>query len=224
MLPTKEKHDKFIKELAEKYERQGYEVFMEPDKGVVPFDLGNYRPALVAKRGTENVMIEIKAHRARFSIERFGEIVDTVSKHQGWKFLLVTMDDESIDVDSDVANKFVSSDGVLKRIVEVEALIAENHFEASLLLLWSTVEALLRHSSEVLSLAVERLPTSSVIKHLYSEGELSFEQYEKLLTFYELRNRVTHGFQASVTKDSAADLLALVREIITELYQEEVNA
>ncbi|MBF0564181.1 MAG: hypothetical protein HQK89_02950 [Nitrospirae bacterium] len=129
MITLKEKHDNFIKELAGKYERQGYEVFLEPGKDTVPFELGNYRPDLVAKRGAENLMIEIKARHARFSIEYFRDIVETVSKRQGWKFLLVTLDDESIDIDSDVANKFVSIDGVLKRLVEVEALIASNHTE-----------------------------------------------------------------------------------------------
>jgi hypothetical protein len=47
--------------IVEKYKLQGFEVVIEPSKSLIPFDLGNYCPDLIASKGLdEGYIIEIK--------------------------------------------------------------------------------------------------------------------------------------------------------------------
>jgi hypothetical protein len=47
--------------IAEKYRLQGSEVVIEPSKSLMPFDLGNYCPDLIARKGSDaGYIIELK--------------------------------------------------------------------------------------------------------------------------------------------------------------------
>jgi len=77
--------------IAEKYKSQGFEVVIEPSKFLLPFDLGNYCPDLMARKGSdEGYIIEIKNSIAKISVDRYREIAEIVAQHHGWRFLLIT--------------------------------------------------------------------------------------------------------------------------------------
>lgn len=48
-------------QLAEEYRGQGYEVSFQPNPDDLPDFLKTYRPDLVARRGDEAVIIEVKS-------------------------------------------------------------------------------------------------------------------------------------------------------------------
>jgi len=80
--------------IAEKYKTQGFEVVLQPKKEDLPFDLGTYRPDLIAKKTpNECYIIEVKGSTSLTSIDRYREIAEIVAQHAGWSFLLVTGDD-----------------------------------------------------------------------------------------------------------------------------------
>src|SRR5205085_9125600 len=71
---------------------------------------------------------------------------------------------------------------------------------AAILLLWTTYEAILRKLSERLNLPTSRLPTSSLIRSLYSQGAISHGAYELGLRVLDHRNRLTHGYRVEIDK------------------------
>src|SRR5689334_9905526 len=83
-----------IKRVAQQLEDQGYVVAIEPEPTVIPFPLGGYRPDILATRGAENIIVEVKSKRTRRALEEYKHVLDAVRQHAGWRFMLSTVDDE----------------------------------------------------------------------------------------------------------------------------------
>ena len=50
---------------------------------------------------------------------------------------------------------------------------------------------------------------------MYSQGELSIEEYDRSMLLLSVRNRFIHGFQTPEVNESVSELLALVNELIS---------
>ncbi len=80
--------------IAEKYRAQGFEVITEPSNSLIPFDLGNYHPDLIARKSSdEGYIIELKNSISRISVDRYRVIAEIVAQQHGWRFLLITGED-----------------------------------------------------------------------------------------------------------------------------------
>ncbi|MGV2389048.1 MAG UNVERIFIED_CONTAM: hypothetical protein LVR29_14600 [Microcystis novacekii LVE1205-3] len=68
MNSPKEIHDALMRRVAQRYEKEGYRVFIEPQRQTLPFNLGSYRPDLLAmKSENDGYIIEIKTNANRVS-------------------------------------------------------------------------------------------------------------------------------------------------------------
>lgn len=79
--------------LIERYRGEGYEVSREPGADAIPFDLGGYRPDLVAKKAGQGRTIEVGPQAGRISFDRLRTVAGEVKQQPGWQFLLVTRQD-----------------------------------------------------------------------------------------------------------------------------------
>lgn len=207
-------HDTSVSKIAEKYREEGYRVFVEPEPEDIPFDLGTYRPHLMAKRNeAEGYIIEFKGSGRQTPIERLREIAEIVSQHTGWRLLLITEEDALLKDNAKV--NLLSWEQIFSRRSQSERLISLGENEGAFLSLWGIIEALLRRRAEEVSIPIERFPTVSLIKHMYSQGELSIEEYDRAMLLLSVRNRFIHGFQTPEINESVSELLALVNELIS---------
>lgn len=209
-------HDAKVAELAEEYAREGYEVLRDPDLHLFPFDTFGYRPDLLVRKPGENVMVEVKSTGTRAPIDRFVELVEEVKRHAGWRFVLVTFDDVEIGGVPGEDDALRTWDQLRERVARAERLLRLQEAEAAYLSLWAALEGMLRLEAHSAGLPIERLPSSALIKHLYSHGGLSYEHHEQALAALELRNRVAHGFQAGDLDAAAPHLFRLARELLGE--------
>jgi hypothetical protein len=208
-------HGLLESQVAEKYRALGCEVIVAPEKGDLPFDLGTYRPDLIAKKSpSEGYIIEVKGSVSRTPIDRYREIAELVSQHTGWRFLLVTGEDVSLSDREWDAGELLTWDQMLQRKAHAEQLLAVGEAVAAFLFLWGILEAALRRQAAGVSIPVERLPTTSLINHLYSQGELSLQQWEKVKSLQAIRNRTVHGYQTPSLDEHARQLQELVRELL----------
>ena len=83
-------------------------------------------------------------------------------------------------------------------------------------MLWVTLEALLRRHAEQIALPVDRQPTSALLNYLYSQGELTFEQFQLALMAQQVRDQLVHGFEAAEVPTVTQSLQALVSELLAE--------
>lgn len=214
-MNTKFIHDRLVSKIAEKYRQEGYTVFFEPKSEDIPFDLGTYRPDLMVKRNeTDGYIIEFKVTARQTPVERFREIADKVSRHTGWRFLLITGEDALLK-DNAKEEKLLSWEQIIRIKSQGERLISLGETEGAFLSLWVIIEALLRRRAEQVNIPIERFPPLSLIKQMYSQGEISIEEYDRTLLLLNVRNRFIHGFQTPELNESVSLLLMLVNELIS---------
>ncbi|HSF76435.1 MAG TPA: hypothetical protein VLA84_21745 [Microcoleus sp.] len=208
-------HDKSVSKIAEKYRQAGYTVLADPEPEDIPFDLGTYRPNLIVKKNeAEGYIIELNGSGRQISIDRLKEIAEIVSENTGWRFLLITEEDALLKDNAKEVN-LLSWEQIFSRITQSERLISLEENEGAFLSLWGILEALLRRRAEEVTIPIERFPTVSLIKHMYSQGELSIEEYDRAMLLLSVRNRYIHGFEAPEVNESVSELLALVNELIS---------
>lgn len=208
-------HEDLLLRVAERYKQREFEVITEPLSDDLPFDLGTYRPDLLVKKpdGT-GFIIEVKTSVSRVSVERYREIAEIVAEHKGWRFLLVTGDDDMFN-EQGVKEQLLSLEEIVERKEKSDHLVAIGEMEAAFLSLWSIVEALMRKQAEQALIPIERFPPISLIKHLFSQGELSIEQFDRAMSLVEVRNRLAHGFQTEELGKSVIELQTLVDDLIS---------
>jgi hypothetical protein len=204
-----------MSELAAKYERDGFEVLVEPDPRAVPFELGGYRPDVLASRGSEHHIVAVRDLGTRLSVDRFQNLAEEIGRHEGWHFILVTSDD--LNPGSFPAKSPLLSWEQLRERWKIAARLVETGpSEAALVYLWALFEGMLRLQAHRIALPVERFPTEGLIKHMYSHGELSMRQYEWAMEMLDLRNDVAHGFAADDVADAAAQTLDIIPDLFAE--------
>lgn len=202
---------KKIRELAEAYARAGYEVSDRP-----PFALTGYQPDLVAKKGDRGFIIEVKSSAKRLPVERLESIAKDIAQHDGWRFLLVTAEDVSGDELPGVDASSLSWSDITAGVEQAVRLYDAGEKSAAYLILWIAFERMLRLHTAQLNSPIERLSPSIVIRHLYSNGELSMNQFDSALACQITRNRVVHGLASPELSDAFCRLEQLVRELLAE--------
>ena len=191
-----------VQALREEYEKKGYEVVERPGPEEFPFDAGYtsfYRPAMLARRGDENLVFEIREDMVS-GMERLLGRSREIGRHPGWRFIWVSCEDvvpyEAPGVQGD------PPDWAWLELRSDEALsLAETGPKRiALLALWSVLEGMLRRASIDHEMPTDRLPAALLLPMLYDEGDLPFETYEPLKAAQEVHRRVVHGYDAPEAK------------------------
>lgn len=212
-----EQYEQKANELANELREKGYIVNLQPQRELLPFILENYQPDIVATKGAEGLIIEIKSSAKRVSIDKFHNISNEISKHEGWRFILVTLEDEGGDLFSYSIESLPSRDEIDERKENVEQLIKIGILDAALLYLWSTLESCLRILALNTKLPVERLSFNILSDHLYSNGELSIDQYEYLKQIIVLRNQAARGLKTEVQVDQLNTGIKILEALLSGL-------
>jgi hypothetical protein len=199
--------------VADRYRQAGYEVILQPNPTMVPFDLGGYRPDMLAQKDGLNLVIEVKSKlAAAASYERLQAVVQETRRHEGWRFVLVTEDDVAEVELPDDPNQ-PSWEEIEEGMRNADKLGFMSEHKAAYLLLWIAFEQTIRKISIEAGLPLDRLAPAIMIRQLYSEGVLSMAQFDAARSSLEVRNVVVHGF-------SKADLTGkyeLLRRLLAEL-------
>jgi len=200
--------------IAKRYTELGFTVTVEPSLDLIPFDLGGYKPDMLAtKQPDQNYIIEIKGSSQRISVDRFREISEVVKAHPGWRFLLVTGDDE-ISIGEETM--LLQSEQIKHGVKKAESLIAEGFSDAAFLYLWSLLEGMMRRQSIQRAIPIERLSGLSMINHLYSQGEMTRGQFHECKDLLLIRNRIAHGYQDTHMEKGCRRLLNLILILSSE--------
>jgi len=207
-----------IQHTAQQLQERGYRVITEPSKADLPFDLGNYVPDLIATKNDQGIIFEIKTSFKRLSIDRLQNLSEQIASHNGWRFVLITLDEESDDVFPLEAKDFPYLQDLESRLSKVDILIQSSLFEPAILFLWSILELLLRRKAVIENIPIERFPTSNLLDHLYSRGEISMEQFDIFKNFLKLRNQIAHGLMIPI--NSTGDMLPLAHQTVKSLISD----
>jgi hypothetical protein len=211
MISHSSSHDRRIHAIAEDFRTRGFHVAVPSgDDPVLKEVLGDYQPDLLAIRGEEHVAIEIKTHAEKLPVARYQNIARRVGRHPGWRLLLYSHDPDCLEEITAGYDFLPSEDETRERLRRAQRMLEAGEVEAGFLLGWSALEGSVRKRIRDRSEPFETLGLAALLKHLYSEGELTHEQLEWLLETQSLRDRVVHGFKSEDMETLYAKGLNLV--------------
>jgi hypothetical protein len=182
-----------IRQYADWYSSQGYEVSVEPALRDLPEFLRALAPDLIARRDGENVVVEIKTSSPA-SFEQVQRLARALENRSGWKLRVVYAD--LPDPEWQPPSELPNNADLLARLDAVGgANESDDQSRVRFLLLWSIAEAAARHRLASLGIPpTRRISSSALIKTLLTEGIIEDERYAILRRALAVRNAIGHGF------------------------------
>jgi hypothetical protein len=182
-----------IRQYADWYAQQGYQVSVEPASRDLPEFLRTLAPDLIACRNGENTVVEIKTSSPA-SFEKVQHLARALEHRAGWKLQVVYID--LPDPEWQPPTQLPEAEDLLARL---DALGGRNKDDdqsrLQFLLLWSIIEAAARHRLSRLKIPPNRrISSSALLKMLLTEGAIEEEQYTVLRRGLAVRNAIAHGF------------------------------
>ena len=205
-----------LQEIAAEYEARGYEVLVEPSPEQLPEFLVGFRPDLVARRPNDSVVVEVKVGTQTAASERFRELAETIQRQPGWRFSLVVIDPRSDEV-APPTQPLLDRQEIVDRLGRANELLKTGATDAAFLLMWISVEALLRHIATREGLPLERVPSSSLMKELFSLGLLSRSELEVAQRAFSVRNALVHGFATTRLDETSRELAQFAQKFLLKL-------
>jgi hypothetical protein len=207
-----------IASVAEDYRRRGYDVDVVPRGARLPEFLGGFEPDLIARSPADSVVVEVKVGTRTSVAERFRDVAERVSRQPRWRFSLVFVNPDQADEISSAQPAPLSM--LRERAHNADGLLEAGQSEAAFLLLFSALEGILRLLGQRAHLPLENLPPSTLIRELYSAGEINRAQFESLMRFLPIRNQLVHGFRPQEPLD-VEQLRPLVHALLAEAGSDE---
>jgi hypothetical protein len=207
-------HIDAIAAIAESYRQRGYQVEVEPAGQALPPFLLGFQPDLIARSPNENVVIEVKVGTRTSVADRLREVAERVNNQPGWRFSVVFSDPNNPG--QIVEGETTPLPALEQRLESGRQLIQSGQGEAAFLLLWSTIEGVLRLLGDRAKLPLKNLPPSALIRELYSQGELNRQQFDTLMRELPLRNQLVHGLGSTVAAQPN-ELAAVAEALLGEL-------
>jgi hypothetical protein len=192
--------------LRDRYEAEGYTFIEYPDRRNLPAFMEGYQPDAVALGDGKSIAIDVDVHGDPARQGNFGEIAERFQRQKAWELRVVygaQVHDEHFEVPT--------SEQIQKSIEEAEALLAQGHPRAALVLGWATIEAIARTLNPDLPTFGPRT-TAAALELLEHLGRLGFEETSELQKLSSLREKVVHGeFHTPVTAAEAGPVLSAAR-------------
>jgi uncharacterized protein YutE (UPF0331/DUF86 family) len=200
-----------LERLVPDLKSQGYDVFVHPNRQMVPPFLGAYLPDVIALRDDKNLVIEIKqgSSRAEKALEDLTKRFEGQSR---WEFRIVWVNRD----DDRRRLTLQSSETISSRLTEVRRLLDGEFTESALLMCWAILEAIGRR---LLSDEFARPQSPArLVEILATKGLVTPDEGDALRRIADERNRVIHGelttnIDHSVVETFLAVLTSLAKEI-----------
>ena len=85
-----------LERVAERYRDEGYQVIVRPSGDQIPPFIAGFQPDLIAIRGNEGVVVEIKVNRIDLSSDhQIACLAEIVNARPGWRLDLVVLEPET---------------------------------------------------------------------------------------------------------------------------------
>lgn len=197
-----------IHSILPEIEAEGYEVYLHPNKILLPAFMTGYVPDAIGLRPGKSLAIEV-ARRSPQKEKTLEEISRLFEGRKDWELRVVWM----TPAHEPQSLRVLPPEIMEKRIAEVEALVTDGHMEPALFLAWATLEALAR---ALLPKHFERPQTPGrLVQSLAGEGYITPSEADALRKLAEKRNKLIHGeLQIRVAKTEIERFLRVLRTLL----------
>ena len=162
------------------------------------------------------IILEVKTTSNRLSVDRFQAIAEQIATHNGWRFLLITLDDTSESILPSGEKDLPSWEELKTRLSNLDTLIQASLFEPSILFSSSILEAVLRKRAINQNLPIWRLPEKNLLNYIFSSGEISMSDFDIFKSCLDLRNKVAHGLATSIDPNLLSSAIASIKKLVAQ--------
>jgi len=200
-----------LQRLIPQLESEGYEVYVHPNRPLIPEFLGNFSPDAIARRADKNLIVEVlrQSPQASQKLERLAALL---KGRENWELRVVWIERK--------AQTGLPVQGITEvsfRLSEIKELAASGHTDSAMLLSWATFEALAR---AIFTDDFERpqMP-GRLVQVLASAGQLTPAEADKFRALAEKRNRLIHGgLDVRVSENEIHDFIAVLEAMQRQLH------
>jgi uncharacterized protein YutE (UPF0331/DUF86 family) len=200
---------KVLQRLVPDLQAEGYEVYIHPNRALLPTFLKSYEPDAIGLRDDHNLAIEVtrKSPDAQKRVER---IVHLFKGRTDWELRIVWITPAT----STKTMQLQTVSTIRKRLKEIRELADGEHYGPALLLAWATVEATARLLA---SKHFERPQTPGrLVQVLASEGILTPTEADDLRALADKRNKFIHGeLQTRITRAEIERIASILGTMIS---------
>lgn len=107
-----EKEPLAVRLIAKRYEERGYAVTLAPPSSAIPFSLGSYIPTILASRGDEHLVIEVKMAGTIVDPDAYFQLDAKIQQHPGWRFLIATLPEAELEEELSGSAKNLSAESI----------------------------------------------------------------------------------------------------------------
>lgn len=205
--------------IAKRYEEMGYSVTFEPSKDQLPFSLNNYTPDILATKGDEHILIEVKSSNSRLNPLIIKQVDDVIQNYAGWRFLIATVTEEDL-IES--ANKTASNASIeqIESMLQKIDLLSQLEDTSRFIMpqLWVVYISALRNLCKIEKVPTESLTDSSLLNRAYSDGIISTEELSSAKRFMKLRNNIVHSLDLDINPEDCQEFRSLIDQTIKRIY------
>jgi len=203
-----------IKRLIRKYEKDGFDVQLNPRPSSLPKFFGDYTPDLVVRRGDETIVIEVTSRSTMSEMQDMWPIAARIDKQPGWEFELIVTNPRQpvqvVDVEPDFHTLQI-------RLEEVRILLDKGLLESAALLAWSVLEGVFTSIAITERIKLSNPSPSYLIKKMYSLGVVNVKEKKDLNLFHKIRNQVSHGVTApKLSRKRVEKVLIIAEQVLSE--------
>jgi hypothetical protein len=187
-----------LERIAKQYRKEGYEVSLSPSSADLPEPLRDFQIDLLARKGEETVVVEIKMARTEKPSPEIERLAEAVSRIPNYRFDFVAVQRQPIIG----REQWLDSVSLSVRLQESDRLFAQGYVDASILLLWSVTEGILRLLADRHRLGLSSRGPQTMVKTLYSQGLIDKVDADILEQAGQLRNLSVHGYRIEPVGDA----------------------
>ena len=182
-----------IERVAQRYRDEGYDVIVRPHGDQLPPYVADFQIDLLANRGNERVIVEIKSNRIDLAGDpHLTRLAEVVNARAGWRLDVVVLESET-SVEKAAQEASEPSDEQLDQIlIAAEDFADKGYSPYACVIAWGGLEAVMRRLRDDAE-SYGRTTPAELMRTLYSNGFLSREQFERLRESYKIRSQVVHG-------------------------------
>ena len=202
-----------LERIADGYRRRGFEVIVQPRGADLPSFLADSSPDLIARRGAENLLIEVEDSAKDVDPAHVDSIAQRVAAQPGWRFVIMAPAPTRTLKGADLTT--LDEDAILARLDESNDLLRSGHLEAALMVAWAATEGIIRLLIARHRLAIQRDDAPTLIRSLVSEGYVDEDEFRALNEAYQFRSEIAHGRRPP--RDESAREAARVAEVLAAI-------
>ena len=219
-MKSTEKYKAFVDQIANRYREAGFRVSLEPDVKSRPKFLGEIVPDLIAKKGDQRIVIEVKHLTSDKKKSKLKKISAMVENEPDWRLDLVLYEEEE---ELPKVPNYPSPKSIRTAISEVDTIYKQGHSAAALMLACSAFEAAAKRVvAKIEDRSAFKLMPKDLVKRLVSHGYLTEDELIIANKALNRRNQIVHGRLKRPVPENMLDAIRGLTERLLGMREVEI--